>query len=859
MPAPHQIGPYRIVRPLGQGGMGAVYLATDARLGRAVALKVFSAHDASLELARHELLNEARAAANVNHPHIAAVYDVLDVDGQVAIVFEYVEGETLAACLARGPLPMADAIAIALQLTDALAAAHQRGIVHRDLKPANVVMTGSGVVKVLDFGIARVMPDGASPASAARTTASRFVGTVGYAAPEQCVGESVDARADIFALGVVLFEMVTGRRPFDGATAPDVVRAMLSGAPLQASALARDLPAALDQLLARMLARNAADRPATADDVARALRTLRTALLTTAPASPPSLVRASRRAGIAGIAVMMVVSAALVTTVLWRSSGSRASDEPPVVAVLTLTNASSEATNDYVAVGVADTLVTRLAAVPAVTVLSRAAVSEAAARAVSRPALAAELDADYVVDGSVQQAGDTLRISLNLVRADASVAWADTVEGSVRAMFELQTRLASTLAQALSVQLSAADRASLARQPTHNADALAAYWRGRALMDRRDVRGNVDKALDAFEQAVTFDASYAEAHAAIGEAQWARYQDQRDPAAAKAAIDAGHTALRLNPSSALVRYVLAVTLAGTGRLSEAEDELMRALALQPNFDDARVELGNVLARQGKLDAAVAEMRKAIAIRPNYWRHYSALGLRYYQAARYEDAAASFRRVIELQSDNAQGYQQLGTVLQALGRDDEALEQYRRATNIQPSPPAFSNMGTLHYRRGEFAAALDAYNASLALRPNSAIGHRNRGDTLRRLNRSAEAVVAYREALRLTDASLAVDPRDVTLLASAAVYAAKAGDAGSAAQRIQRARELAPEDVQVLYRAAVVHALLGEATPALDALEKAVAAGYSRTEIGREEDFGLLRGNARFKALLTEAAPGGSPP
>ena len=382
--------------------------------------------------------------------------------------------------------------------------------------------------------------------------------------------------------------------------------------------------------------------------------------------------------------------AGIIALVSWLRSGT---PEPsavttPVVAVLPLTNASGDSSKDYLALGVADNLITRLAALPSVTVLSRSAVADARSRAGDVKALATELDATYLVDGSVQQAGDRLRINLNLVRKDASVAWGETVEGSFDKIFDLQTRLASVLAEALQVQLSAADRVNLAHQPTLNADALSAYWRGRALLERRDVEGNLAAALANFEEATRIDQHYAVAHAARGEALWSRYLESRRPEDARAATEAGTTALRLDPNSPEVRYTLAVTLLGTGQLSAALEELQRALAIRPNFEDARVQLGRVLARLGKTDEALAEFRAISALRPNYAAPYSAMGTSLYEAGRFADAATAFERVTALQPDNVVAHQQVGVAYQALGDDDQALAWYGKALAIRPYPQAY---------------------------------------------------------------------------------------------------------------------------------------------------------------------------
>jgi serine/threonine-protein kinase len=844
MAAPEEIGPYRVERPLGRGGMGAVYLARDPRLDRRVAIKLFSGAEARSTFARYELLTEARAVAAFNHPHIASVHDVLDVDGQVAIVFEFVDGETLAERLRRGPLTVEETTHIALQLIDALGAAHQHGIVHRDLKPANIVITPEGVVKVLDFGVARVTPEGIDNASLAHTTAATFVGTIGYAAPEQCLGQSVDARADIFSLGIVLFEMLTGRRPYTGDNAPTIVQSMLSGKPPHLRTQSGRFSRELDDLIARMLSPEPAKRPAN-------VREVRDVLLPLAPTERVIVVSPARwrRPLVLLVLLAAALTGALVTSIL-RRAPAPAPEKPPVIAVLPLTNASGDAAHDYLAVGVADGLISRLAGVPSVTVLSRTAVADARRRTSDIPKLANELDVTYFVDGSVQQTATAVRITLNLVEPDGAVAWADTAAGPVGSLFDLQTRLASSLAQALSVRLSAADRVTLATQPTMNPEAFAAYSRGRALLDRRDIKGNTQAALAAFDEATKLDANFADAHAGRGEALWDLYLASRNPGLANAAVDAGYLALRLAPNRASVRYSLALTLKGRGELQQAADELQRALALRPNYDDARRELGDVLARQGRVDEAIAEFRAAIALRPNFWAHHNALGISLLRAARYDEAAAAFRRTVELQPDNANAHANLGAAYHFLGRLDDALASYQRAVEIRPSPTAYSNIGNIHHRRGEFAQAVEAYQAALALVPNAAATHRNLGDAYRRLGRTAEARAAYRNAVRLTQSDLSINPRDPLTNASLAVYAAKAGDWNLARQQLRTVQELATSDVEVLYRVAVVHALANEPEPALDALERAVAGGYSRSEVASDDDFAGLRQHPRFTALVT---------
>ena len=845
------IGPYRVVRELGQGGMGTVVLAEDTRLGRHVALKTVSGAQAGTTGGRAQLLDEARAAAAISHPSIAAVHDVVDHDGDIAIVFEFVEGETLAARLAKGPLPEDQAIQIAIQLADALGVAHGHRVLHRDLKPSNVMLAPGGVVKILDFGIARFRPVGAADGGGDEG----FMGTPGYVAPEQWVGKPADERSDLYALGVVLFEMVTGKRPFPEREPFTLARAAIERIARRMSTLAPHVSPGLDRLVARLLAADPALRPPRARVVADELRGL------LAPAAAPPGRPWPRLAVAAVVGVAVVAAAAWLLEDMriawhWQTAAAWMLTRPvrldvtnPVIAVLPLANATGDAANDYVAAGVADSLVTSLASLPTVTTLSRAMVAESRGRLSTPGAVARDLGATFVVDGSVQRAGEQLRLSLSLLWPDGRVAWADATEGQARDVFAMQARLASALGSALSVQMSAADQTRLETPPTSNANALDAYWRGRALLERRDRPGNLQLAEVAFNEALRLDARFVEAHAALGETYWELYNMTRDQQWVERAGKSSATAVTLAPDVAAVRLALGITLTNSGRNAEAVQELQRALAIRANDDEARRYLGKALASLGRLDEAVGEWRKALTIRPNNWQALSDMGLALYQAARYDAAAEVYQRLIALRPDNVFGLQMLGTVHQAQGMNAEALQYYERAIAIAPLPQTLSNMGALYHQRGDYARAVDAYRRAIAQRPNAAPTHRNLGDSLLRLGRAAEAKESYRRAVVLAEAALAVNPTDVQTMSSLAVYLQKAGNPSAAEGYLADAVQRAPNDQQVWRRAAEVHAMAGRAEPALEALSRALALGSSRTSAATADEFASLRGLSRFQALV----------
>jgi tetratricopeptide (TPR) repeat protein/TolB-like protein len=846
------VGPYKIVRQLGSGGMGVVWLAEDTRLNRNVALKMVKTADADTTEGRQRLMREARAAAALNHPHIATVHDVLDVDGQVVVVFEYVEGETLSSRLGRGPMSIPETVEVAWQLADALAAAHAQGIIHRDLKPSNVVLGPESRAKVLDFGIARMVPAGADmSASAPGTIGGGLVGTPGYAAPEQYLSRNVDGRADLYALGVMIYEMITGRRPFPSNDAVALATSVLRDEAPRLSSSGLWVPPALEKLVCRLLEREPSRRPSSGDEVLVELSPLRDN-----ESSPLArrTVRLRRRIPLSTkVAAVVVLVVAIGMVALLQRNARTLGPEAPVVAVLPLTNMSGDAANDYLGAGLAESLITSLASVPRVTVLSRTAVDETRQQYPDRTRFVQALDATYVVEGSVQAVGNLLRVTLNLVRQDASVAWGRTVEGPSSDLFSLQSQLATALTDAIADQTPSAERVAPAAPPTASEPAQIAYWKGKANLDRRDVAGNTQAALRDFSDAIVADPKFAMAYAGLAEAQWAMYVQTNDKKWAQQAVESTAKATELEPDRPAVRYSAGLTMFRGGRYDEARKELDRAIALQPTFEDATRLLARVLMRQGHIDEGKALFEKALMTRPNSSAIYSDLGLALYNASRFSEALQAFEHAIAIAPNSSVSLTQAGVASSAMGDNAKALGYYERATAIQPRAETFSSMGTLYYSQGDFAKAASAYEAALLIRPLGAITHRNLGDAYTKLGRREDALRAYRQAVTRAQAEVSVSPGDARAVARLAVYQAKTGDDAAARRSLAAAEKIAPVDEQVQLRAAVVHALAGRAEPALDAIQRAIAGGISPRAIEAEEDFEKLRPLPRFAAMVSNAA------
>ena len=632
------VGPYRILERLGAGANGEVWLAEDTRLHRRVALKTLSGtagSDASEQ--RRRMLREARAAARLNHPHIAAVYDVLESDEGVHIVMEYVRGATLAARIRQGPPTPMQVVDIALQLSSALVHAHSLGVIHRDLKPANVIESPGGGAKILDFGLARLheVDAGSVPLSASEQSVDvrHTVGTPPYIPPEHLHGAPVDARGDIYSLGVTLFELLTGRRPFEAGNGMGLTEAILTAPTPRPRAFCAETPAGLDAIVYRAMARNPGDRYPAAAELESDLKRLSAGITdvpTQSRAWPLVGGRGNRRLG--WIAAALAAGAVGVYGVVVPRLGGTAPAPsvptgPKVVAVLPLAGASGDPKTETLDTGVAETIIATLDRVPGLTVVSRAATVKYRDRKMDPDSIARELGATMLVDGSLERAGDRLRITLRLPSARCQ---GDGWKGDLRRYLHRGFR-----APARGGGRSGARAAPPASHPGHgrttdkNMEAWADYVQARTFLERPDVKDDLDRSIGLFQSAVRKDADFARAHAGLGEAYWRKYQATKDEKWSLDALEAINEALRLEPNDAAVRLSLAATFRGKGRLTAARDELEFVIENSPQSDEAHRQLGQVLMNLGAHESGLAEMQKAIDLRPNYWVHHYTLGSAYY--------------------------------------------------------------------------------------------------------------------------------------------------------------------------------------------------------------------------------------
>jgi eukaryotic-like serine/threonine-protein kinase len=656
---------YRVLAHLGSGGMGDVYRAEDLRLRRIVALKTLRCVDHTPEGA-DRLLAEARAASVLSHPNIAVIYETSDVDhhghrvGYIAM--EFVEGVTVADLIARGTVDLDRVLDIGAQVADALADAHDHGLVHRDLKPSNVMVTAAGRVKVLDFGVAQRQPaQFAAPDDETRTAESphglaAFVGTLPYVAPEQATGRRVDGRADTFSLGVMLFEMTTGRKPFDGANAAQMLEAILREDVPPFGGDARDgRLSQLEDLCRTLMARDPERRPTSMRDVQAALATL----------------RSGGRIAEAGAAAL----------------------DPNSVVVVGFVNISGNPEDDWLGAGIAETLTTDSGQLEGVTVVSRERVSEVLKTILQQtdergdPAFlraGRELNAKWVVSGGFQRSGDAVRVTASLTDvATGQLAATTKVDGSLHAIFDLQDRLVRSLATALRPAVAPPVPA---QQETDLVEAYEAFSRG-VLNRRAETFEALDRAVWLFERAVALDPSYARAHLELGAAYAAKADYLSMPELRAPAVSSLRRAIELQPSSARAWRELGALLVSTNRDAEGMAAIRRALAIDP--DDG----ANYSAMARALFIGYAQFGEAAdwydrALERNPRGGWHALQLAHCAALLRElpRAERAAQRAIELQEAFlsgreglfiAGGYIRAGQVAALQGRYTEALELFDR--------------------------------------------------------------------------------------------------------------------------------------------------------------------------------------
>jgi serine/threonine protein kinase/tetratricopeptide (TPR) repeat protein len=844
------LGHYRIVEQIGAGGMGVVFRARDEQLDRDVALKTLPRLPLLSEPLRRQFRREALSLGKITDPYVAMAFDFGRDKGIDYLVTEYVPGVTLDAKLGGRPLQELEILQLGKQLASGLEAAHKEGVIHRDLKPGNLKITPDGRLKILDFGLAYMLKTEATEVdvTVSRSETYSDAGTLPYMSPEQIKGVKPDARADVWSAGVVLYEMSTGRRPFDHSPETPLIAAILEKSPVSPRAVNPKISEGLERVILRALEKDPQERYQSAGDLRIDLANLTSGTTPIYPRPVPSP-RWRRWLPIAAGLVVLAGAGAW-----WRSHRTEASvPEERMMAVLPFESVANDPPTNALGLGLTETLTAKLVQAVDGGHLQLVSTRDLIAQGVKTSEHARrEFGTDLVLEGSLQQDGGRIRITWSLVdpRTHAQIA-ANTVTGDADDIFGLQDNLVAEVLEKLPQAVDPRRRQALLARPDTKPAAYDSYLRGRGYLEDYQHPDNIESAIAQFEQAIAVDKNFAPAFAALGLTYTTGFQWRNK---GKDWLDKAKTqcerALEINPQLAEGHTCLGNVYSSTGQYDEAVQQYQRSLDLDRNSDETLRLLAEAYQKQGKASAAEEAYRKAVSLRPNYWDVYNAFGSFYYNQARYADAEAMFQKAIKLAPLNFRGYSNLGAIYLLLGRYEEAVNALQQSSALRPTFEAYGNLGAAYFYMRRYQESAENLQRALTIDDKDWLNWGNLGDTLYQIpSRRQDALGAYRKAIELAQARLEVNPKDSFILAFTADYYAMLDQEQKAREQLTRALEIAPKDAEVLFRAAILQNHFGQADKTIDLLNKSVAAGYSKTVIRDTPDFDHLKNDPRFRALL----------
>ncbi|HXN22204.1 MAG TPA: tetratricopeptide repeat protein [Candidatus Dormibacteraeota bacterium] len=847
IPAGEDFGPrYRVESLLGAGGMGKVYKAHDKELDRTVALKVLRpdlmADPTALQRFKQELL----LASKISHPNILRIHDLGEFAGVKFISMAYVEGGDLHQILKQeGRLPPQRAVRLMEQLCEALAAAHDANVMHRDLKPQNVLIDRKDRVYVSDFGLAKTLEANLT----GMTRAGAVLGTPLYMSPEQVEGKPVDQRSDIYALGLVLYEMLTGVLPFQGDSTYQVMYQRVHQFPKKPELLNPDLPPYLSRICLRCLDKDPAMRYQNAREI---LADLRSGVASSGPRGKWIAGRTVKRVGWA-LAASLVILTILVVTVpaikreLARRNSAISIQKSLAIMPFQIEAPVEKSTVTYEAQGIAEALSAKLSQMKGLRLVPASSLERTSKDPPKEVARAA--GADLMLAATMGQRGEKrwLRVELTELKTGRT-AWSEEFSWVPQDLLTLEDQVYNKLLSALALKPSNEELARGATRPTENIEAYDLYLRGGAAIRNQRTVETLQTAISFYEQALKKDPSFALAYSGLSDAYIYMYERNKDSSLPGKALGAALQAQQFGENRPEVHFSLGSVYRVTGKTSESIAEFKRALELAPNSDEGYRRLGSAYKAAGRKQEALMAYERAIAINPYLWLNYSQLGTAALQFGDNTKALAAFQRVTELNPKSSTGYNNIGIVYYRQGKWDASVPAFQKALEIEPTSAVYSNLGTAYFYLRRYDDAVRMFEKSVELNPASEAQLGNLADAYRWSGQREKASATYEKAIGLAYKEFQVNSRDAVTLGHLALYYAKKGDTARGLEFIRRALAIDPNDVGLFDKQAVIYALAGRTAESLTSLHEALQRGYPLEEVKNDPELKTIQALPDFAKL-----------
>ncbi len=810
------ISHYRILEKRGEGGMGVVYKAEDIRLKRTVALKFLAKHLTAETEAKKRFIQEAQTASAVNHSNIATIYEIDEIQDACFICMEFIEGKSLKQIIREKHLSLREFFKIAIPIAEGLDAAHKKGIIHRDVKSDNIMITNDGVVKITDFGLA-TLKDVTS-----LTVSGTVLGTLEYISPEQVQGLPVDHRSDIFSLGIVMYEMITGKIPFKGDYQAALIYSILTETPQPLADYKAGISDELQKIIDRALQKESQARYQHTDELLGDLKRLQK------------------------------------DENLWYQKKIKKEpklEEPkrPSLAVMYLENMSGKKEDDYFVAGMTEDIITDLCSIGGIKVLSRSDVLPFRGKPVNIREIGKKLSVDYVLEGSVRKAGEKLRINAQLVKtADGFHVWAQRFDQELKNIFDLQAEVARKIAQSLKVKLSPSELVQIEKKPTFSIQAYDYYLQGRDYYWKLE-KDDIDFAIKMYEKSLKLDPDYALAYAGLADVYVYKYEAYYDRRVSvlDEAQRTSQKALSIDPKLPEAHRSLGRVYMFKKMTEDAIEEFKKAIELRPNFYEAYRALGWLYEELRNYDEAIKWAQKALEIRPTDKEAFLLLGITYYDQQLYDLALETFTKALDVAPDYSTAFYYIGSTFLKLGKFVLALERYQKCIDTGGDPNVFLDVGWIYLLKKDYQNSLNYFQKSIDLGHFDFLAFYFLGLVHQLTNNLNKAEKCYKKAIQLCSEQLKNDPDNPYLHSTRGLAYLAVGEEDKAEKEVKISKKLAPENGAILYDLARFYALRKDEKRAIKFLKQALKLHLSpsKFEVRLDQHFRNLQKSSSFVELM----------